>query len=134
MQRALVLCEGDLIRSTHIVFEPAAAEPAAAAEPHEPRPPSPARAPSSPGTEAVGTCLPPPGGSAALAAQALAVSLASVERELILQALRTQSGRSQAAAQLGISPRTLRYKLARLRAAGVAVDDAAADAPPGSDP
>jgi two-component system response regulator FlrC len=42
------------------------------------------------------------------------------ERELIIQALEAERGsRKEAAARLGISPRTLRYKMARLREAGI---------------
>jgi len=42
------------------------------------------------------------------------------ERELIIQALEAGNGsRKDAAARLGISPRTLRYKIARLRDAGM---------------
>ncbi|HSM28834.1 MAG TPA: helix-turn-helix domain-containing protein, partial [Thioalkalivibrio sp.] len=42
--------------------------------------------------------------------------------QLILDALRAERGRrKEAAARLGISPRTLRYKLARLREAGMLV-------------
>jgi two-component system response regulator FlrC len=53
---------------------------------------------------------------------ALSDSLSTTERDLILEALRSDNGNRQAAAKrLGISPRTLRYKLARLREAGVAV-------------
>jgi two-component system response regulator FlrC len=53
---------------------------------------------------------------------ALADSLEIAEQELILDALRSGNGsRQQAAAKLGISPRTLRYKLARLREMGVSV-------------
>jgi two-component system response regulator FlrC len=41
------------------------------------------------------------------------------EYELILEALRAQDGnRTATARQLGISPRTLRYKLARMREDG----------------
>jgi two-component system response regulator FlrC len=41
---------------------------------------------------------------------------------LILAALAAERGsRKQAAARLGISPRTLRYKLAQIREAGVAI-------------
>jgi two-component system response regulator FlrC len=48
-------------------------------------------------------------------------SLRVSEGELILSALEAEHGRRNAAAQrLGISPRTLRYKLARLREAGLA--------------
>jgi len=44
------------------------------------------------------------------------------EREILLSALRDGLGkRTDVAQRLGISPRTLRYKLARLRAAGVEV-------------
>jgi two-component system response regulator FlrC len=42
------------------------------------------------------------------------------ERDLILEALRAESGNRQAAARrLGISPRTLRYKIARIREQGL---------------
>ena len=42
------------------------------------------------------------------------------ERELIVRALEAGNGsRKDAAARLGISPRTLRYKIARLRDAGM---------------
>ena len=48
--------------------------------------------------------------------------LKSREQELIIDALTTGKGsRKEAAAILGISPRTLRYKLARLREQGVAI-------------
>ena len=44
------------------------------------------------------------------------------ERELILATLRVTGGsRKLAAERLGISPRTLRYKLQQLKAAGVTV-------------
>jgi DNA-binding NtrC family response regulator len=52
----------------------------------------------------------------------LSSSLGSAERDLILEALRFDNGnRERAAKRLGISPRTLRYKLAKLREAGVEV-------------
>lgn len=52
----------------------------------------------------------------------LASSLSAAEHELILEALRADNGNRQAVAKrLGISPRTLRYKLARMREAGVEV-------------
>ena len=43
------------------------------------------------------------------------------EGELIIEAIKAGGSRKAAAERLGISPRTLRYKLARLREAGVAI-------------
>jgi len=51
----------------------------------------------------------------------LAGKRVEAERDLILEALRCGS-RREAAERLGISPRTLRYKLARLREAGFDID------------
>jgi two-component system, response regulator FlrC len=54
--------------------------------------------------------------------QGLSDSLSVAERDLILDALKSDDGNRQLAAKrLGISPRTLRYKLAKLRDAGVEV-------------
>ncbi len=96
MQRALILCDGETIRASDIHFE--------AVEGGQPM--------------------------AAQAAQAaetadrsgLSADLKSVEEQKILDALRRGNGsRKEAAEQLGISPRTLRYKLAKMREAGVAL-------------
>jgi two-component system, response regulator FlrC len=109
MQRALVLCEGDLIRAAHIAFEPAGAETRAAG------------AAASHGAATVDMPQNQPAlvAPACLPGGALADSLALAERQIILEALRAHASRERAAEQLGISARTLRYKLARLRAAGV---------------
>jgi two-component system, response regulator FlrC len=65
------------------------------------------------------------GGAAHAAAplsQVLGDDLRTREEQLILGALHAERGRRKdAAARLGISPRTLRYKLARLREAGLAI-------------
>jgi two-component system response regulator FlrC len=117
MQRALVLCESDLIRAAHIVFEPAAAEfrsAAAAAVASAPIAPAAANI-TSLAAPIADAANPAPG----VEGGALADSLALAERQIILRALRTHASRERAAEQLGISARTLRYKLARLRAAGV---------------
>jgi len=108
MQRALVLCDSDLVRNAHIVFDPA---PRAA----EARTENKADARVESRADAVG--------ESDLGNQALAESLAIAEQKIILQALRTYETRERVAERLGISPRTLRYKLARLRQAGVDCGD-----------
>jgi two-component system, response regulator FlrC len=94
LQRALILVNGPVIRPEHIQFE-------------------------------LANEMPQPAAGAAAAADAgrsLAGSLVQAERDLILDALRNHQGsRREAAERLGISPRTLRYKLARLREAGIDV-------------
>ena len=47
--------------------------------------------------------------------EALESSVRATEYQAIMNAIRGTSNRNEAAARLGISPRTLRYKLARLR-------------------
>jgi two-component system, response regulator FlrC len=112
MQRALVLCDGDLVRDSHIVFEP----------PANPEPPVAA----APGVTRTPAYEPEIAEAAADSTQvALAQSLALAERKIILQALRSNETRERIAERLGISPRTLRYKLARLRRAGVDCDEVA---------
>jgi two-component system response regulator FlrC len=111
MQRALVLCEGAVIGAEHISFEQlGAAEPV--------RPASPGSATASLVTAAPAHASAPV--RARVAGADLAGALAATEYELILEALRRDRGsRDRMAERLGISPRTLRYKLARMRAAGV---------------
>lgn len=53
---------------------------------------------------------------------ALGSDLKQREIELIIQALNEEPSRKEAAERLGISPRTLRYKLAKLREEGVDID------------
>jgi two-component system response regulator FlrC len=55
-------------------------------------------------------------------APALQQTMQRAERDVILEALRAAHGsRREVAEKLGISPRTLRYKLARIRSAGIDV-------------
>jgi len=106
MQRALVLCDGDVISAEHLSFEPVT-ETAAASR----AVPPPAKLLRTPIQQV------PPG------ATELAVSLAVAEQQIILEALRNgQGNRERLAERLGISPRTLRYKLARMRAAGIDIN------------
>jgi len=52
----------------------------------------------------------------------LGSDLKTREVELIVRALKEEPSRKDAAERLGISPRTLRYKMARLRDEGVDVE------------
>lgn len=63
-----------------------------------------------------------PGPANGEAATGLGEEVRVHEEQLILNALRVEQGsRKEAAARLGISPRTLRYKLARMRELGLAI-------------
>jgi two-component system response regulator FlrC len=122
LQRALILVNGPVIRPEHIQFELAnegAGLPAAGLV-----------GDGTAGGRLAGFGLPGAGAVQAggtdsvgpAAAGSLANSLGQTERDLILDALRTgQGNRREAAERLGISARTLRYKLARLREAGIDV-------------
>lgn len=94
IQRALVFAAGDAIQAEDLQFEAVAA-----------------------GTDEAAR-LDDPGAQN----DTLNRDLRSREQSLILDALKAGNGsRKHAAEHLGISPRTLRYKLARLREAGVAI-------------
>jgi two-component system response regulator FlrC len=101
MQRALILVSGAVIEPEHIQFEAEGAPQSA--------------------VPAVQPQLRVEAPSAEAKAQ-LSDSVELAERMAIMDALRAGNGSRQAAAErLGISPRTLRYKLARLRQAGIEV-------------
>ena len=91
LQRALILCGGAVIGAQHIQCESADAQ-------------------ASPRAQAV------------RGANRLARTLEDTERDILLEAVKSSDGTRRAVAErLGISPRTLRYKLARLRQSGVDV-------------
>jgi len=50
---------------------------------------------------------------------ALSTAVKSSEYQAIMAAIRTSSNRSEAAKKLGISPRSLRYKMAQFRERGL---------------
>jgi two-component system, response regulator FlrC len=93
LQRAMILASGPLIEAGHIHFEAL-------------RDAAPARRSA--------TVLD-------LNGRPLRSSLRAAESQILLTALRAGATRREVAAKLGISPRTLRYKLAQLRSAGVDV-------------
>ena len=96
MQRALILHHGAVIEAHDLMFEGGLCAPAAA-----------------PAANAM---------AVAPADDSLTGDLKDHERRLIIGALSEGNGsRKFAAEKLGISPRTLRYKIARMREEGVAV-------------
>lgn len=102
VQRALVLQEGQVISASDLHFENFAAPTL--------------------GTVEQGSLE-----HASCGDESLGNDLWAAERRLILNALEAGGGnRSRAAKKLGISPRTLRYKLARLRADGIAIPSSGA--------
>jgi two-component system response regulator FlrC len=129
LQRALILVNGAVIGPEHIQFEPAPEVPA-----HLPPAAAVAAVTLNPAAAAaaeirnVAACAAPADQDSGTQIQvaatrsSLADSLGQTERNVILDALRSGSStRREIAERLGISPRTLRYKLARLRAAGIDV-------------
>lgn len=146
MQRALILAEGDALDSSAIQFDPVALEPqplpnwasavvgAVETGSEAVFPAQVARA-QAPGwaTQQPGPSEPASAGQVGLAQQAPNESGQTLEEDLkirenrrILETLAAVGGnRKEAAARLGISSRTLRYKLARMRQEGVEVPDRA---------
>jgi two-component system response regulator FlrC len=114
LQRALILVNGPVIRQEHIQFE--IANDTVFADTTLSTVPMPTSTAQSLAGSKQGIT------AAAASPGSLASSLDQTERDLILDALRSgQGNRREAAERLGISQRTLRYKLARLREAGIDV-------------
>ncbi|HTN30457.1 MAG TPA: sigma-54-dependent response regulator transcription factor FleR [Pseudomonas sp.] len=113
IQRALILQQNNLIQPHDLCLDmPIGLAPMPAMAPV----PVPAAAP-------VATSLPPLAEEGGDAAGALGEDLRRREFELILDTLRSERGRrKETAERLGISPRTLRYKLAQMRDAGLDVE------------
>jgi two-component system response regulator FlrC len=102
IQRALILQRGDAIEAVDLHFEQAPAPSTAAVAPPKTEAPAVAEA----GVD-----------SGAVEPASLGANLKNQEFAMIVEALKHGS-RKDAAAQLGISERTLRYKLAQMREAG----------------
>jgi len=124
MQRALILASGDVIEAEHLLLQPGAGNPPPATETAPTSPqgagrhavavPSAARDAAQPHTFAA-----PPA-----AAPVAPANMKDLERQHILDTLaRVGGSRKKAIELLGISERTLRYKLAQYREEGYLKDD-----------
>jgi len=112
VQRAVVLCADQHIESHHLMFDDAADMQMHLAHELESAPVSSFNMPTQ--------ALPFPDTSAtednSFIASNLQEAVKTSEHQMILAAIQTTESRMEAAAKLGISPRTLRYKLAKLKA------------------
>jgi two-component system response regulator FlrC len=133
VQRAVVLCPDAQIDAMHLMFDDALMGPEPAPQPsfHQAPHPAPFKAePESlyntradspyelhgPLCEAEFKALFPFSGSASISSVGhLQTAVKSNEHQLIMAAIQNTESRIEAARQLGISPRTLRYKLAKLK-------------------
>ncbi|MBT8146385.1 MAG: sigma-54 dependent transcriptional regulator [Gammaproteobacteria bacterium] len=105
IQRALILKSGRTISATDMVFEnPELSESSQSTAASQPA--SSVSQPASPAVEE---------------RPQLASNLKNREKEIIMEAIVSNSSRKEAAEKLGISPRTLRYKLAQFRKEGVSI-------------
>ncbi len=137
VQRALVLCTGEVITCAHLMFDDvrpvaasvALASPVAALTAALPEAVPAVAAPAAPfapafPVAAMATAAPVDSPAEALFTESFSVAplpaslqaaVKSNEHQLIMAAIQTTFSRMEAAQKLGISPRTLRYKLAKLK-------------------
>ncbi|MFP4183605.1 MAG: helix-turn-helix domain-containing protein, partial [Halorhodospira sp.] len=119
VQRALILAEGPLIDAEAIRFEPVSVTPETAPPAVTP-PPELGEGGRPAPRPLVGPAPQPAQGTSGT----LEEDLKSREYRRILETLAAVGGnRKEAAARLGISSRTLRYKLARMRQEGVEIPE-----------
>ncbi|HHN2310302.1 TPA: sigma-54-dependent response regulator transcription factor FleR, partial [Pseudomonas aeruginosa] len=112
IQRALILQQGGLIQPADLCLT------APIGMPLEAPVPMPAMPPATPPSVEI-----PSPAAGQDASGALGDDLRRREFQVIIDTLRTERGRrKEAAERLGISPRTLRYKLAQMRDAGMDVE------------
>ncbi len=125
VQRAVVLSPDAQIEAMHLMFDdtlmgpaPEARQPVAKAE-EESLPRLPAQASHEMQgplcEEEFNALLQPPSSNGLVAVGHLQTAVKSNEHQLIMAAIQNTESRIEAARQLGISPRTLRYKLAKLK-------------------
>ena len=115
VQRALILRSGDEVKAADLCFESEETGSIATVANEENLPPQTTGRMQASASESLAAAEKQGSGS-------LSSDLKSVEDQMILDALNSGNGSRKVAAEiLGISPRTLRYKIARLRDAGVAI-------------
>ena len=135
VQRAVVLSGGRTITPAHLMFDETATEhmqaapvvstPAASVSAQMQNAfqamttATPAAAHAAPSVPAMPVAISPVGFDVAPAAN-LEDAVKSSELQVIMAAIQSTASRMEAAAKLGISPRTLRYKLAQFRQRGLA--------------
>jgi two-component system response regulator FlrC len=124
VQRAVVLCNGRTITPAQLMFDESSTPLGFETAQQELRAPMVVadEVPSS-GMHSSSTGLPQVLSSSEAADSAINLQHAvkSSEHQIIMAALQTSESREAAAPKLGISPRTLRYKLAQLRERGIAM-------------
>jgi two-component system response regulator FlrC len=122
--RALVLCTDTVITPEHLMFDeaptpaPQALVQASLAAPALPAAPDRLFAAPLPEPVLGGPVWPPlsqPSAAPSEDGASLQAAVKSNEHQLIMAAIQTTFSRMEAAHKLGISPRTLRYKLAKLK-------------------
>ena len=134
IQRALVLHQGNVIHAGDLCLELGItgrmeSGPAGTTSPASPHPVVSESGAESPDRDAQDTYAEESlSGLGALSSTSLGDEVRQREFRIIIQTLKKERGRrNRAAEQLGISPRTLRYKLAQMRDAGIDLDAELAD-------
>ncbi|MDX1552073.1 MAG: sigma-54 dependent transcriptional regulator [Marinobacter sp.] len=124
IQRALVLHQGNVIHASDLCLElgiTGRVDRGSAAAPQPAAPDLSSETAMQTGEE--GICEPANPGMEELSPTSLGDEVRQREFRIIIQTLKKERGRrNRAAEQLGISPRTLRYKLAQMRDAGIDLD------------
>lgn len=120
VQRALVLCNGTLITPAHLLFDEASSPEATWSDaPDAGAPAMPMLAKAQPQALASDAGMNMPQRAETIEPGKLGDAVKAREHEAILAAIQSTMNRAEAARKLGISPRTLRYKLAQLRERGM---------------
>ena len=104
VQRALVLCNGDTIDESDLMFDEWEAHSSESMQSTMPD---------------IGMFTPEAPAAQVSESGALSAAVKSSEYQAIMAAIKSSSNRSEAAKKLGISPRSLRYKMAQFRERGL---------------